>query len=262
MTVEITDSEYFARDEVSKSDLDLIHRSPAHYKFRKEHPEPPTPAMNFGSAYHCFMLEYNRFLREYKIGKMPDRRTKKGKAEYEAIVASGIQFISEKDYETLSIMRDKLYKHRAAKKLLEMDDDVFIEKPIFSEIEGVKTRIKPDVARRTGQLIIDLKTTIDARESKVMKSIGEFRYHVQHAFYIDNARHLGYENFVFIFQEKKAPFEIAVYTLEDDDIKQGRMEYVEDIIIYKECKKRDHWPGYGNFIMPINLPAWARRVRR
>lgn len=42
---------------ISKSGLDLIRRSPMHYKFMKENPRPSTPALVIGQALHCLVLE-------------------------------------------------------------------------------------------------------------------------------------------------------------------------------------------------------------
>ena len=82
----MTNTEYHNKTEyLSKSNLDLIRKSPAHYKaFLDGEKSKPTPAMVFGSLVHSVVFNEDNF------AVMPecDRRTKEGKAIYE-------QFLSE-----------------------------------------------------------------------------------------------------------------------------------------------------------------------
>ena len=50
---------YHAHESISKSGLDLILRSPAHYRFRER--SEPTRAMQLGTASHTAILEPARF---------------------------------------------------------------------------------------------------------------------------------------------------------------------------------------------------------
>src|SRR5574344_1079999 len=53
------------KEYISVSGLKKIKVSPAHYKEAEK--VEPTEAMIFGSAYHCFILEPERFENEYYI---------------------------------------------------------------------------------------------------------------------------------------------------------------------------------------------------
>jgi hypothetical protein len=55
---------------VSKSALDRIHKSPAHYRAWLEGGERDTPAMSFGRAFHCYVLEPEVFAATYAV--VPD----------------------------------------------------------------------------------------------------------------------------------------------------------------------------------------------
>ena len=107
-------------------------------------------------------------------------------------------------------------------------------------------------------IMVDLKTTKDADWKAFQKSIANFRYHVQAAYYMDNAKQLGADDFIFIAQEKDPPYAVAVYQLEETDIKKGREEYEVNLHQLKQCRKNNSWPGYGNMVMSISLPGWAR----
>src|SRR5512143_2802984 len=55
-------SEYHAAPGYSKSDLDLIARSPAHWKYGER---VTTPAMRLGAAVHTCVLEPDQWERRY-----------------------------------------------------------------------------------------------------------------------------------------------------------------------------------------------------
>ena len=80
----MTNKEYHAHPAISKSDLDLAHRSPMHYQYRKEHPQgSQTPALLIGSAVHKMVLESSTFDEEFAVlDDAIDRRTKAGKEAY------------------------------------------------------------------------------------------------------------------------------------------------------------------------------------
>lgn len=68
---DVTNSDYHSGEEVSKSLLDLIARSPAHMKCaRDKTPEErqPTAAQAIGTAFHALVLEPKVFVKEYCLG--------------------------------------------------------------------------------------------------------------------------------------------------------------------------------------------------
>ena len=52
----LTNKEYHARPEISKSDLDLLAKSPLHLKMKNELKSEPTKALLLGSAVHKLVL--------------------------------------------------------------------------------------------------------------------------------------------------------------------------------------------------------------
>lgn len=72
----ITNAEYHAGQGESKSLLDLVRRSPAHYAARKEaandnEPHAPTPAQMTGTAFHALLLEPQEFAKDYCLALRP-----------------------------------------------------------------------------------------------------------------------------------------------------------------------------------------------
>ena len=57
----MTNKEYHARSEISKSDLDLLAKSPYHYKHKDEFERKDSAALVLGSAAHKLVLEPKYF---------------------------------------------------------------------------------------------------------------------------------------------------------------------------------------------------------
>lgn len=63
----LSNADYHGGDGISKSGLDLIHKTPAHYNAVKTaaNDNVPTPAQAIGTAFHCLLLEPHVFITEY-----------------------------------------------------------------------------------------------------------------------------------------------------------------------------------------------------
>lgn len=75
-------AEYHGLERLSSGGVKQMLRSPAHYRQWKDTPTIPSPAMQFGSAVHCMVLEPHKV--EQVIAVMPDdapdKRSNSGKA--------------------------------------------------------------------------------------------------------------------------------------------------------------------------------------
>lgn len=123
---------------------------------------------------------------------------------------------------------------------------------------GVLCRCRPDWWR-DDNVIVDLKTTEDASPEGFAKSMANYRYDVQAAYYLDGIQQATRKRpkaFVFIAVEKKPPYGVGVYVLDSDSLELGRAQYQHDLRVYAECERSGIWPGYGDKIQTISLPAW------
>lgn len=255
-TMTIAESDYHAdRTAVSKSWLDKIERSPAHLKAYLDGTaaNETTPAMALGSLTHAMILEPERFSSDFVMCPRLDKRTKAGKeawVEFED-ANTGKIVVPEKDWLQAEAMRDAVYEHPSARKLLTKGDP---EQTVFwnDSNTGEKCKARADWLREN--FIVDLKTTADASPAGFAKSIANFRYHVQNAHYTDG---FDLERFVFIAVEKAPPYGVAVYVLDEDSISKGTELRKRNMDVYAECKARNEWPGYSELVETINLPRWA-----
>ena len=258
----LSNADYHAALGISKSGLDLIDRSPAHYaaRYRDGVESPPTPAMVFGTAFHMAVLEPAKFAESYVIGPNTKRGTKAWNAFESANL--GKEILKQEDYDKILRMADAVHGHLFARTLL---TDGRAERSVFwnDPETGVLCRIRPDWQRVDGTLV-DLKTTTDARQYAFEKAVANFRYHVQAAFYADGiqaaALSLGDAkglDFCFIAVEKDPPHVVAVYMASAEMVHAGRRQYRENLQRYAECLQKKDWPGYPEEVQIINLPRWA-----
>jgi hypothetical protein len=98
-------------------------------------------------------------------------------------------------------------------------------------------RIKARLDILQDKFVADLKTTKDASEAGFAKSVGNFRYDIQAAFYGDVAGALaGVEHLPFLFAcvETEAPYLTAEWDLTEDWIENGRASYEWALQLYKQ----------------------------
>lgn len=260
----MTNAEYHASGAVSKSVLDMIHKSPAYYKYCIDNPREQTDSMLLGSVVHKLVLEPADFTAEFAVCPECDRRTKDGRAAYTAFLdalGDGLTAVPAATYETAMAMARAVKAHPVAARLL---TDGKAEESYFWEQDGIKCSCRPDWLRNDG-LVVDLKTTKDASPEGFQKSAYNFRYHVQAWWYIHGLRLLGIDatEFIFIAVESAAPYTVSVYAADDLFFKLGEIEAMQDFETYKECMKSENWYGYEKEpeIHSLSVPDWvARRI--
>ena len=230
---EMSNEQYHARPELSKSSLDLILQSPYHFKnpkvFNRE-----SPALIIGSATHKMVLEPKTFWEEFYTDDILKGTT------------VGKQYLKKEMLEQVKDMAESVIHIKESATFL---NNGVAEYSYMSELEGVPVRCRPDYYNEELGIIIDLKTTEDASAVGFQQSIGKWNYHTQVAFYTDVMRSLGktVNAFLFIAVEKKAPHLVGFYTLDDPSIDRGREKYKEALEIYKYCMATDNWWSYSDF---------------
>lgn len=255
-------------ESVSKSGLDDIAKSPAKFYALHLDPdrppsEPPTPAQVIGTLAHCAILEPDSFNHRYPVSPSDDKRTKAWK-EFEATLASGQTPIKEAEYAMAHAQRQSVLKIAPLRDALAAGRAEV--SAYWTDAEtGVACRCRPDWVHPVGEngvILLDVKTCVDASPEGFAKSVANWRYDVQDAFYADGfaaASGKTVHAFIFAAVEKEYPYLAAAYMLTDEDREAGRRKYKRDLRRYAACKKAGDWPGYSAGIEVLALPAWAKR---
>lgn len=281
------DKEYFAdKDSISASGLKKLKTSPAHFKFGEEIKD--SEALLFGSAYHCFVLEPDRFEKEYYVfddSIACDAIVAKGAAEgkevknvratkaYKEWEESEMRVVGEKnviqkpDFNRIKEMKSKLFSHPYAKMLLSNGEPEVGLKGTISTMAGdINVKLKPDYIKVGKHLVVDLKTARDASLDAFTKDAAKLNYHIQAAFYSDILSQMDNNRpytFIFIAQEKTRPYAFNLFECSAQFISQGRYEYEMLLQLYKHCLDRNYWPGYQCFcnnrygLLELNLPNYS-----
>jgi hypothetical protein len=264
----MNNTDYHAHAAISKSHLDQVAKSPLHYWARYLDPNrvvpEPTPAMAIGSAVHTHVLELDQWDARYVSAPDGiDRRTKAGKAEWEAFTAAatGRTVLPKADADLVMRMAQSVFSHPAAAMLLALPGKAETTHMWTDAATGLQCKCRPDWLTDDGRLLVDLKTTEDASARGFAKSIAQWRYHVQASWYLDGieqATGTRPEQFLFLCVEKKAPYAVAVYAADAEMIAAGAQTAARDLDVLATCKAAGAWPGYSDQIEPISLPPWMR----
>ena len=179
----MTEQEYRKHPAISRSELFKISESPEKFKYYREHPEDPTPALVFGQLFHAMALTPETVWEQFAVMPNVDRRTKAGKeafAEFEAS-ADGKTIVSVDMVEQATDMCEALNKNEFVKKLLKGEK----EKPFFwvDEMTGEECKCRVDCLSEVGEnlIIVDLKSTDNAETEAFMRSAIKYGYDLQSA---------------------------------------------------------------------------------
>ena len=264
---DLTNREYHQSDAVSRSDIPLILRSPAHYWAAKIDPDrdpyDEKPAKRFGSAFHMYLLERDKFETKYEV--LPEYISKMAKnnnkyKDYIAEVQTRNRLpLTTLDMKKIKKMTFQVENHPDASLLIK---DALCEVSFYwvDEDTGVLCKCRPDVWEK-GLAIPDIKTTEDAREWEFSKSIANYEYHLQNVFYCDGVEAATGERLPmpFIAIEKQSPYAVSVYEIDDDEkLASARNRYKKALDIYAHCRALNQWPAYPPGVKLISLPSWAK----
>ena len=250
---QLSNEQYHAAAGISKSGLDLILRSPAHYRFSEK--REATRAMEIGTALHCAILEPERFAADYMLlREVTDRRASAYKEACKVWSAERVLTGTEAD--RVAGMQESVLSHpvlgRFVKATGRCELSVFATDPET----GVLVKCRFDKLL-DAKLAIDVKKTQDLRDFG--KSVANYGYHMQAAFYTDVwkwATGEDLDGFMFAAVEEQMPHASAMITLDDEAIDIGRMEYRKALNTYAECFERDEWNGIYQELAPVQLPSW------
>jgi len=253
---DLSNEEYHAdKSTISKSHLDQVNKSPAHYRQWLTEPAEPTTAMLFGQAAHLAVLEPHNFCDVICC----DASSKSTKIYKEMVEANPGKIVLLKDeYADIVNMRAVAQSHPLVSQLL---SEGKAERSLVWEDKetGLRCKVRADYWRNDN-IIVDYKTTLDASFREFQRSVYTYRYDVQAAMYLHAVSAQSdkpLDKFVLIAQEKKAPYAIAVYVLDDATLEVGEKKMRKNLNTLAECFRTDQWPSYPVEFQAMNLPAYA-----
>jgi|APGre2960657404_1045060.scaffolds.fasta_scaffold01550_8 exodeoxyribonuclease VIII len=258
---ELPDTIYHSLPLMSASRLRILERSTSLHLAHSMANPSDSPALAVGRALHCKVLTPSLYLRDFVVAPQVDRRTKEGKATWESFIATAGNrtVLTTEQAEEVSAMAASIEQHPDAKMIVSGLAGT-PEVSLFAEIAGVKAKSRFDRLVEVGdeRIIVDVKTTSgSASQSEFEKTIWNFGYGIQSAFYLEMARACGVpaQHFVFVVVEKTAPYAVAVYRFNDAIASAFRPRMLELVSQYKTFVEEGP-KGYEG-VTEIGIPAWA-----
>lgn len=245
----MTNKEYRAAEGISRSELfTIINKTPMHFLYESTHPKEDTQSLKFGRAVHAAILEPEVFGKEFCPIPKIDRRTKEGKAAYEEFMAeaTGKEVITEEELDIINDMRAVVMRDIHASTFLQGEH----EQSFFwtDEATGEKCKVRPDCITEIDgkKYLVDYKTTDSCADGAFERSVKKYGYKFQAGMYREGYFQNTFEDvgFVFVAQEKTAPYAVRVYVCTEEFMNEGYSQFREAIGLYHECKTKNHYWGY------------------
>ncbi|MFD0902382.1 PD-(D/E)XK nuclease-like domain-containing protein [Actinomadura sediminis] len=240
----------------------LLQMPPARWRYELEHPTPPTPAMILGTAVHTLILGAGPKPVRVDAKRWDSKAAKEARAEEEAL--GNLPLLAD-TYDQAFAMASAVLRHPVARKLFAPARGKSEQVLVWRDEEtGVMCRAMVDHMPHAGtvglHILADLKTTTNASPRKVAKTVADFGYDQQGAWYLDGYRALGLAPdpaMVFVFVEKDPPYLVSVVELDQPALIVGGELNRRALDLYARCRATDTWPGYSPEIELVSLPAWA-----
>ncbi len=277
---------YHAGQGVSKSGLWIIDtKSPAHFKFGEQ---KEGADLDLGKALHFSILQPEEF--EAKVFKGPvDRRGNKWTDAEEWCKSAGKLLLTAGQYEKAETIRDAVHADTYINNLITGGDGV-VEMSAYWLRNGVLCKCRPDFYRRDIGVVVDLKSALSANPHDFARSVVNYGYHVQEAWYTDGLNEAlgatraadtytpatdedpasevkgmaagGVQGFLFLAFEKEAPYAAKLYELPPSIVSEGRAIADRAFETYAKCKAEGRWPAYGDDVTELRFPRWAYKLTK
>jgi len=259
---DIPNAEYHDNKSLSRSDaLTVLKAGPATAKYNREHREEGySPALKFGTQFHTAMEGLDEFHRKYGMEADGDRRTVAYKDAMKRMRAESPdkEFIKREDHAALVAMADKIRTHSQYKTWI--GKEPIREASLFGTVDQLSIKARPDLINLTHNMVVDWKTTTDGSLHGFSKSVSNFGYWLQPAWYgalLED--YFGHPfQFVFVCVEKHPPYNVSWYELSDTWLRYAKQRMTEALTLWRHAANTNEWRAYSEHCQTISAPQYVR----
>ena len=235
-------------------------KSGAHFQAYLNRQQEETKALRLGSLTHALVLEPDAVESRFAAAPECDRRTKDGKAIYEAFVAgaAGKTVLSAEEFELAQNVAKSMRRARESLAIRFVATEVMLS----VEYNGTLLKSAIDAVGSDGYLY-DLKTTECASARGFLQSVRSYSYNLQAHFYrlvYQAATGERVRGFRFIVAEKSEPWAWAIYEIGPELMTFAAFEFEEAVVKYRSCKELDAWPGYPSEVQVVDINSKSAAV--
>ena len=250
--------EYASIKAVNWSSLKNMEDSPLHYKHRLESGESTdSTGRAMGRLLHTLVLEPENLGASYAIYPGPVRRGKQWD-DFEAANA-GKTILKESELVEVRAQAAAVRAHPEVAPLLqggEPETTVEWTEPRH----GIRCKARLDLWHPRTATLADLKgcpTTDPRRFGQIAARMGYFAQLAHYKQAVEVGMRRAVYDVLIIAVETSAPYDVAVFKLEDQDLEVGRI-YVDDYLDkLKACRDSGTWPGRCPTRQRIQLPSYV-----
>ena len=274
---DIAAADYHARElgVASNTALDKIAQAPSVYKHwvsGGDDDEADTPALFFGKAFHCAVLEPDVFASSYAVEPTfgyllkhdgSGTTAEQGKANRERRDAwrkenAGKTWLTVQDGKTLAGMAASVRAHPLAGRLLRSAGQNEITCRWRDAETGLACKARSDRWLAKLRTMMDLKSTDDPRPSAFRRSCEQYGYDRQESFYREGFAAVGepIDDFALVAVSKAAPHLVAVYTQAASSVYEAQAQNRQSLRTLAKCLATGEWPGLPIAIQELELRSW------
>jgi len=265
---DLSADEYHRHSALSASGARMLlpPSCPALFRHERDNGRPPKRDFDFGHAAHREVLGIGDDL---VVVDAPDYRTSAAQDQREQAYADGMVPLLAKEYAVVQAMAEALRSHPWAGALFNPERGGKPEQSLFwTDAEtDVQCRARldwlPSLDRNPRRLVIpDYKTAKAADLVSIGRSLHEYGYARQAAWYLDGVLSLGLAEraaFVFVVQMKTPPYLVTVAEPDALSLAAGRFYNRQARQVFAECTATDRWPGFSDDeVATVSLPPWSQ----
>jgi len=253
-----------------------IGYTPRHAQYEQAHPSGDTTDKAMGTALHARVLEPEHFDDLILLGPVNEKthkcygRTTQAWAEM-AEANPLATLVSQSEMDAALFMADSLLAEPEMRFFQRLGYET--EVSVVADLEGtfpevlhadmgpfaMRVKARLDIWIEKMGWVVDLKKTTDARQYKFNKSIDDFGYHFQAAFYKRVLAALGVElkRWVFAIVESKPPWVAVLRDLDPAAEEQGAVQASKALALWASCLDRDEYPAFPPGIGRATLPGYS-----
>ena len=246
----------------------IFDKSPGQAVYQRDNPKH-RKVWDTGTMVHTALIEPEEFPVKYSVmpkfeddeanltkdGELPKSPKatayyRQRKAQFEMVCDAGsTDLVTREDYDMAYTFGKNIRKHPVAGRFYKRG--TASEAVVVGVIDEVLCKCRFDSLAEGGMPSgADIKTTKDADAREWRRSVKNFGYYFQAAFYLKLARSAGLvdPNFLFIICDKTPPYEVVVREMGPRTLLYGDLHVKQALATYEQCVKDDKWPFYAEGI--------------
>lgn len=250
-------SRYAAIDAVNWTSLKHFRDSPLAYRWHQDHPDTDTTGRARGRLLHALVFEPDTVERTYAVYEGEKNRSSN---EYKAFAAQhpGKTILKADEVADVRAQAEAVRRHPAVAPYL-VGGSFEVTLRWTDPDTGLACKGRLDWWHKPTRTLIDLKGTTTIHPHYFGRIAARQGYHCQLAHYANGITAIKGERpakVAILAALSNPPFDVALYTLSDDDLYAGEEELKELLARLAACRAADEWPGQVPAETPIKLPPY------